>query len=133
MHDPPLNPHSLLNSGIKDLVQTPEGPVFFCTGCQCKHGPIEKCDICGELKPIHPGTNIMCKECYEKRKPPMETFSYKFFCLTCGESIETELMTDKGDDSVMLKVECPECSSEYLFRMGDHGHGREMVVTVYPI
>ena len=62
----------------------------------------------------------------------MEQFSYKFFCCTCGESIETPEMTDRGNNQVMLKVECPECGSEYTFRMGDHGHGREVEILVFP-
>ena len=67
-HDPPLDPESLAKSGIRDLEITEEGPIFFCEGCQCKHGPVEHCDICGGIRPVHPGTNVMCKECYLKRK-----------------------------------------------------------------
>ena len=60
------NPETLKASGIRDLKITPEGAIFFCEGCQCYHGPVERCDICGKLRPVDPGTNIMCKECHEK-------------------------------------------------------------------
>lgn len=67
-HDPPLDEISLAHSGILNLIITSEGPRFWCTGCECFHGPVETCDVCGKIKPVHPGTNIMCAECYEARK-----------------------------------------------------------------
>ena len=67
-HDPPLDEVSLSHSGILGLKLTPKGPRFWCTTCQCFHGPIEICDGCGKPKPVHPGTNAMCAECYKERR-----------------------------------------------------------------